>query len=160
MTFDTCVVPQANQQCCQHRNKAWLRHYSDAMFHIKIELHNNEKSSLDYTGPKKSYQWRKFNHKQNVKLLKKLHRMRATGDFKVFVSKCCVLHVQCLKGNMRGNTHSLKYSFSKVLIQWSTHSVKNLFSEVLIQWSYHSVKYSFSEVLFQRSTHSVKYLLR
>ena len=106
----------------------------------------------------------KRSNKWKVNFLKKLHRMRATGDFKVFffVSKCCMLHGQSLRRNVKylfsellihWSTHSVEYSFNEVLIQWSTHS----FSEVLmLQWSTHTVKYSFSEFLIQSSTHSVK----
>ena len=65
-------------------------------------------------------------HELNVMLLKKLHRMRATGDFKNFFS---------FQSAQRKRD---------VLIQWRTYSVKYSFSEVLIQWSSHSLKYSFS----------------
>ena len=45
-------------------------------------------------------------------LLKKFHRMRTMDDLKVFVSKCCMLHGQILRGNLGASTHSLKYSIS------------------------------------------------
>ena len=96
-----------------------------------------------------------------MKLLRKtLHRMRATGDFKVFRFK--LLHVVGSEPQRKRQVlihwsiHSVTYSFSDVLIQWSTYSVKYSFSEVLIHWSTHSVKYSISEVFVHWSTHSVK----
>ena len=61
-----------------------------------------------------------------------------------FVSKCCMLHGQSHRGNDGTSTHSVKYSFSEVLIQWSNILVMYSFCQVLIQWSIHSVKYTFS----------------
>ena len=48
-----------------------------------------------------------------VKLLKKLPKMRAPSDSKVFrLKKCCMFHDQILRGNVGDN-----YSFSEVLNQ-------------------------------------------
>ena len=58
-----------------------------------------------------------------MKIKKKLHRMRATGVFKLFRSK--VLHVAWSEPQRKRGV--------QVLIQLSTHSVKYPFSEVLFQ---------------------------
>ena len=54
---------------------------------------------------------------------------------------CCMVRAsEQMGGGEVTTTHSVKCSFSEVLIQWSTHLVKYSYSEVLIQWSTHSVK--------------------
>ena len=78
------------------------------------------------------------------------HRRKFTGCeqrviSKFLILKCYVCMVRASEETWGACTHSVKYSFSEVPIQWSTHSVK-----------YSSVKYSFSGVVIQWSNHSVK----
>ena len=58
-----------------------------------------------------------IDEQKNTKLLKKLPRIRAMGDFKVFFSVQSGVEETWGQVLIKQSTHSVKYSFNDVLIQ-------------------------------------------